>query len=405
MDDNTIILIIDDKPANIFSLEKLLERPDRFFLDSTNGEDGLKIALANKIDLIILDVQMPGMDGFEVAKILKSNKRTKDIPIIFASAEKKERHSIMKGFDEGAVDYLSKPLDPDLTKAKVAVLLKIQLQKRELIEKNQALEEADACIKQLNSELQSNLEQLGMANKALESFSHSVSHDLQAPLRIATGHSDILLEDYGDKFDDEAKRLLVSVRNNVHKMINLIDDLLKFSKLGRQSVKKADIDSTQLVQNIINEINSSTPNKAEIILNSLSPMYADPSLLTQVWINLISNAIKYSSKKENPKVEIGCIQHENEIVNYVRDNGAGFDMEYADNLFGVFQRMHTAAEFEGTGVGLAIVKQIVSKHGGRVWAETKPGEGATFYFSLPGKGVEQPLNIHEPVYYLQHDRK
>jgi len=384
MEGNAIILIIDDKTANIFALEKLLERPERFFLDATNGEDGLKIALANKIDLIILDVQMPEMDGFEVANILKSNKRTKDIPILFASAEKKERHSIMKGFEEGAVDYLSKPLDPEVTKAKVAVLLKIQLQKRELIEKNRSLEIADSQIQQLNSELQKNIVQLEVVNKELESFSYSISHDLQAPLRILNGHSAILLEDYGDTLDDEAKRLLGSIRRNTQKMNDLIKDLLKFSKSGRQEVEKSEIDTTKLVSTILLELETSTPPKATIILNPLLPVFADCSLVTQVWINLISNAIKYSAKKENPKIEIGSIQHENEVVHYVKDNGVGFDTAYADKLFGVFQRLHKASDFEGNGVGLAIVKRIISKHGGRVWAESKPNEGASFYFSLPG---------------------
>jgi light-regulated signal transduction histidine kinase (bacteriophytochrome) len=327
---------------------------------------------------------MPEMDGFEVANILKSNKRTKDIPILFASAEKKERHSIMKGFEEGAVDYLSKPLDPEVTKAKVAVLLKIQLQKRELIEKNRSLEVADSQIKQLNSELKKNIVQLELVNKELESFSYSISHDLQAPLRILDGHSAILLEDYGDTLlDDEAKKLLGSIRRNTQKMNDLIRDLLKFSKSGRQEVEKSEIDTAKLVSTIILELETSTPPKATIILNPLLPVFADYSLVTQVWINLISNAIKYSAKKENPKIEIGSIQRENEVVHYVKDNGVGFDTAYADKLFGVFQRLHKASDFEGNGVGLAIVQRIISKHGGRVWAESKPNEGASFYFSLP----------------------
>jgi two-component system sensor histidine kinase/response regulator len=383
MDSEVTILIVDDKPANIFALEKLLEKPERVFISATDGKEGLKIALNKRIDLVILDVQMPEMDGFEVAKILKSNKRTKDVPIIFASAEKKERQSIMKGFEEGAVDYLSKPLDPDLTKAKVSVLLKIQLQKKELIEKNLSLEKAEVQIKQLNSELQKNMAQLEVANKELESFSYSVSHDLRAPLRILAGHSTILLEDHGDRFGGEAKKLLESIGSNVHKMNNLIDGLLKLSKLERKELEKSEVDVLKLVQNVITEIGSSTRHTAEIILNPLRPIRADHSLLAQVWINLISNAIKYSAKKTNPRVEIGSIKQNGEIIYSVKDNGAGFRMEYVDKLFGVFQRLHTPAEFEGTGVGLSIVKRVIGKHGGRVWAEAKPDEGATFYFSLP----------------------
>ncbi|MBI1769729.1 MAG: PAS domain S-box protein [Bacteroidetes bacterium] len=606
------ILIIDDKRANIFVLEKLLEKKERTFLTATSGKEGLTIALNKEIDLIILDVQMPGMDGFEVAQILKSNKQTKDIPIIFASAEKKEHASMVKGFDEGAIDYLFKPLDPEITKAKVAVLLQIQLQRKELLEKNISLEKAallinnsadiigvidpmtlkfeeinqafssilgypieeakgtavtfflhsedraliqnmvkqekeklsfetrvyckdrtikwlhwhvivrtgkwfinarditeikqvekitnylattvkqsndavyihnsegkiiswnegaeriygykesealkmkiwniipeymlpetqqifnqiiegkkvefqetkrvtkhgkiidvlfsasviidssdqqksititekdvtqqklaDEKILQLNAHLQRNVTQLESINKELESFSYSVSHDLRAPLRALSGHSVILLEDYGDKFDDEAKRLLESIQGSVHKMNNLIDNLLRLSKLGRQEIIKSEIDVSKLVVNVVNEIKGSIPHNANINLNPLPPICADHSLLTQVWINLISNAIKYSSKKENSQVEVGCDKMESEIVYYVKDNGAGFDMKYADKLFGVFQRLHKATEFEGTGVGLAIVQRIVTKHGGRVWAEGKVDGGATFYFSLP----------------------
>jgi PAS domain S-box-containing protein len=606
------ILIIDDKSANIFALEQLLERKERTFLTATNGKEGLAIALNKEVDLIILDVQMPDMDGFEVAQILKSNKQTKDIPIIFASAEMKEHASMMKGFDKGGIDYLFKPLDPEITKAKVAVLLQLQLQRKELLEKNISLERSallinnsadiigiidpvtlqfedvnnaftsilgypieevkgtvvtfflhaedreliqkltkgekeklsfetriygkdrtikwlhwhvvvrggkwfinarditeikqverirnylattvkqsndaiyihnhegriiswnegaeriygynekealkmkiwniipdyilpemrqilnqiidgekvqfqetkriskhgkiidvlfsaavihdandqqksfaiterdvtqqkltDEKIQQLNSDLQKNVTKLEATNKELESFSYSVSHDLRAPLRILNGHSSILLEDYGDKFDDEAKRLLWSVRQNANKMNSLIDDLLKFSKLGRKEVEKSKIDMTKLVQDAILEIGDSVQNKTNIKLTSLIPVLADYTLIFQVWINLISNAVKYSSKTENPQVEVGCHKQDNEIVFYVKDNGTGFDMKYVNKLFGVFQRLHKATDFEGTGVGLAIVQRIIAKHGGRVWAEGKVDEGATFYFSLP----------------------
>lgn len=382
MDSKINILLIDDKPSNVYSLEKLLEKPGREFLSAYSGAEGLRKALENEVDLIILDVQMPDMDGFEVAQILKSNKRTKEIPIIFASAEKKEHQSIMKGFEEGAVDYLSKPLDPELTKAKVSVLLKIQLQKRELIEKNLSLERADAQITQLNINLQKNLEQLEIMNNELESFSYSISHDLQSPLRVLLGYSKILEEDYNNQLNDDAKKILSIVQQKASYLGTMIENLLKFSKLGRQELQKSQIDILQLVQKIVNDTNDAT-GRVKIIVKELHSAIADPSLLVHVWANLISNALKYSSKKETPTIEIGSYKPNNEIVYYVKDNGSGFDMKYSDKLFGVFQRLHHESEFEGTGVGLSIVQRIILKHGGRVWAEGKINIGATFYFSLP----------------------
>jgi signal transduction histidine kinase len=383
-DNKATILIIDDKPSNIYVLEKLLERSDRIFLSATTGPNGLMLALENTIDLIFLDVQMPEMDGFEVAQILKSNKRTRDIPIIFQSAEFKERHSIMKGFEEGAVDYLAKPLDPELTKAKVSVLLKIQMQKKELVEKNISLEKADAKITKLNDQLENKISELEIVNKEIESFTYSVSHDLRAPIRSLEGYSKILIEDYASRLDDEGNRLLHIIRNNARKMDTLINDLLEFSRLGKKDIQKTTVNTDQLVRTIVSEISPGANNNTQIKLHNLPPSNADYSLIRQVWVNLISNGLKYSSKKETPMVEIGSHLEASETVYYVKDNGAGFDMQYANKLFGVFQRLHKSSEFEGTGVGLAIVQRIISKHGGRVWGEGKPEEGATFYFSLPG---------------------
>jgi two-component system sensor histidine kinase/response regulator len=323
------------------------------------------------------------MNGFEVAQILKSNNRTRDIPIIFASAEMKERDSMMKGFEEGAVDYLSKPLDPELTKAKVSVLLKLQLQKKELIEKNQALEKAEAQITLLNTYLKKNLLQLEDMNQELESFSYSVSHDLRAPLRSIIGYSKILDEDYHATLDEEGRRVVAVIRRSSGRMNSLIDSLLEFSKLGRKELTKSNIDSESLVNGVIDEIKNTIAHQAKIEVNDLLPAYADQALLTQVWVNLLSNAIKYSSKKESPVVEIGSQGNESYITYFVKDNGSGFDMAYADKLFKVFQRLHKQTEFEGTGVGLALVQKIINRHDGKVWAEGKIGEGATFYFSLP----------------------
>lgn len=383
MTSEATILIIDDSQANRYSIENLLQSEGRQFLTASNGSEGLKLALNNNVDLIILDVQMPDLDGFEVASILKSNRKTKDIAIIFASAEKSERASIMKGFEGGAVDYLLKPLDPDLTKAKVDVLLQIQLQKKELLQKNESLERADAQIKELNNELKKNVDALQAINKELESFSYSVSHDLRAPLRALIGYSSMLQEDYGEQLDEEGRQLLRTIVNNATRMNQLIDDLLEFSRAGKTELRMSKIDMRGIVNVLCKEIMENSPHRAKIVINELKPAYGDPMLIRQVWLNLLSNAIKYSANVAEPVVEVSSAAEDSMITYAVSDNGAGFDMKYADKLFGVFQRLHKDTEFAGTGIGLSIVQRIVLRHGGVVSAESEVGKGATFRFTLP----------------------
>ena len=221
--------------------------------------------------------------------------------------------------------------------------------------------------------------------KEFESFSYSMSHDLRAPLRAIVGFSRMLDEDYSDVLNAEGARILGVVQRNAYRMENLIDELLKLSRAGRKEIIKIVIDTPRLVQSTINEINNSVSHKSTIQIGALLPSFADYSLLSQVWTNLLLNAIKFSSKKESPFIEIGSYTTESHIVYFVKDNGAGFDMAYSDKLFGVFQRLHKPTEFEGTGIGLALVQRIVSKHGGSIWAEASVNEGATFYFSLPAQ--------------------
>ena len=193
----------------------------------------------------------------------------------------------------------------------------------------------------------------------------------------------MLEEDHSKILDADARRLLNNIRLNSKKMGILIDDLLAFSRLGKQEIRKSLINMNELVQVVLNDQGNPVNKKVEVKANPVLAANADGALIRQVWINLISNAIKYSSKKEQPRVEIGCNTREGEIIYYVKDNGAGFNMEYAHKLFNVFQRLHADSEFEGTGIGLAIVQRIIKKHKGNVWAEGVPDEGATFYFSLP----------------------
>lgn len=245
--------------------------------------------------------------------------------------------------------------------------------------------------KLLQEEEQERAAELKAVNKELESFSYSVSHDLRAPLRAVDGYALMLEEDFSHVLDAEGNRLLGVIRTNAQYMGNLIDDLLNFSRLGRRGVKKAKVNMTELVENVLIEMRETQTITANITLQPLHQAMADKSLLTNVFVNLISNAIKYSSKKAEPKVEIKSEEVEGEVVYSVSDNGAGFEMEYVNKLFGVFQRLHTTDEFEGTGVGLAIVQRIIHKHGGRVWAHGEVDKGATFYFTLPAANTDNNL--------------
>ena len=245
------------------------------------------------------------------------------------------------------------------------------------------LEHVRAHAAELESKVRSRTAALEAANRELESFSYSVSHDLRAPLRAIDGYARILEEDYAERLDAEGRRLTGVVRANTKKMGQLIDDLLAFSRLGRQELLKRPVDMTALAREVVQELNAGCA--AHIEVGELPAAAADRALVKQAWLNLVGNALKYSAKREAARVEVGARREAHENVYWVRDNGVGFDMRYAAKLFGVFQRLHSSEEFPGTGVGLAIVQRVINRHGGRVWADSRPGEGATFFFSLPGE--------------------
>lgn len=245
----------------------------------------------------------------------------------------------------------------------------------ELINSNKEVDELEKRVKERTEDL--------------ESFSYSVSHDLRTPLRAINGYANMLEEDYSSVLDAEGKRFLGEVRSNAKKMGALIDDLLTFSRLGRKGISKSLVDMNKLFESVLSEINQSTTHHAEIKFNNLLPAVVDYNLFQQVFTNLLANAIKYSSKKEKPLIEIKSERKNGELIYSFSDNGVGFDMQYVHKLYGVFQRLHSNEEFSGTGVGLSIVQRIIHKHDGKVWAEGKEGQGATFYFSLPDRNTNE----------------
>ena len=247
--------------------------------------------------------------------------------------------------------------------------------------------QAEATIQELNASLERRVAertaQLEAANRELEAFSYSVSHDLRAPLRAMDGFSQAVLEDFGARLPEEGRRYLETIRSSAQRMGELIDDLLAFARLSRQELNRRQVDTGQLVRGVLADLGSPWPGRlVQLRVGALPSCVADPALLKQVWVNLLSNALKYTRRREQAEIEIGCARAGGPDVFFVRDNGAGFDPRYAGKLFGVFQRMHRLEDYEGTGVGLAIVQRIVHRHGGRVWAEAQVDRGATFYFTL-----------------------
>ncbi len=330
-----------------------------------NGKEGLALVSEWRPELVLSDVMMPETDGIELCRALKADTKTSRIIVVLLTALA-HREAMLRGWEAGADEYLFKPFHPQELVTRVKSLLALQAERRSQGE----------AIEQKSRELE-------MVNGELESFSYSIAHDLRAPLRAIHGCTKILGTLNKGKLDDESEGLLQAVATNAAIMGTLIDDLLAFSRMGKQELRSGEVDLNKLVQECVQSIIGDQPVQVEY--KQLPTVYGDASMLRQVYLNLISNAVKYSSKKAAPCIEIGVKEQDGASVLYVKDNGAGFDMRYYDKLFGVFQRLHSAGEFEGTGVGLALVKRIITRHGGHIWAEGKLNEGACFYFTLQNR--------------------
>lgn len=403
-----MILIVDDIPANVIALKKTLELHSLEADTAESGEEALRKILKRNYSLIILDVQMPGMDGFEVAETLAGSSRTKDIPVIFLSAVNKQKRFISRGYETGGVDYITKPVDPDLLILKVKTFMKLYEQQKELKDIRDLLskeieirKEAQANLEQKVQERTQQLvlknEELEFRNHELQQFTWVVSHDLKEPIRKIQMFVRILIERFlqdNPAAEDYANRTVRSAE----RMNRLISDLLEYSRLSSDAVfEQANLN--EIAAEVVQDFDFIIDEKQAIITIGTIPLIkAIPAQMRQVFQNLIGNSLKFSREGIPPHIELkGERVAEKSFGSLpdadgkycritVKDNGIGFEEKYLDKIFVIFQSLNDRNTYEGTGIGLAIAKKIIEKHNGLITAASEPGSGSVFTIVLP---VEQ----------------
>jgi two-component system, sensor histidine kinase and response regulator len=408
LQETTEILIVEDSPTEAQELQEILERHGYRVTAAADCQEALNMARQHKPDLILSDIMMPQMDGYELCRAIRADAFLTDVPVILVTALS-DPEDVIRGMECRADNFIIKPYDENQLLARVQLALENRgrqsggnrlevffngrkhviaadgLQMLNLllstcepaIQRNKEMTLAQVTLQRRNSSLE-------VANQELEAFSSSVAHELRLPLGNVYGWSSLLLDRFAGQMPQEAERMLQNVRAGARRMQHLIEDLLRLSRVSRQELFKQTVDLQALVQEVVGDLREKQGERqVEVQIGALPKCVGDHPLLKQALANLLSNAFKFTSKTEHARVEAGCARRGSEIVYFVKDNGAGFDMKHASKLFGVFQRLHKAGQFDGTGVGLSIAHRIIQRHGGRIWAEAEVGKGAAFYFTLP----------------------
>ena len=385
------VLAVDDSKTFLHETADVLREEGYDVVLAQSGEEAIELLMVQPVDCILLDLMMPGIGGREACQRIKSTPKLRDIPLILLTAVE-DRGAMLDGLSAGADDYISKSSEFEVLKARV----RAQIRRKQFEDENRRIREellrkeldaAEARAAQALAETRAVLvAELEWKNKELEAFSYSVSHDLRAPLRAIDGFSKALIEDCADKLDGAGLQHLDRVRAAAQRMGELIDDMLQLSRVTRLDITRRQVDLSSLAREVAGDLRRQEPDRVvEIKIDDSLVAEADARLLRIVLENLLGNAWKFTRKVEAARIEFGASDGD-EFVCFVRDNGAGFDMRYAEKLFRPFQRLHTEADFPGTGIGLATIHRVIERHGGRVWAESVIGKGATFFFSLPANG-------------------
>jgi two-component system, sensor histidine kinase and response regulator len=361
------LIIVDDESAQLQALCDTLSLEGYVTQGFASARQALATLRPGEFDLLLTDLQMPEMDGIALIDAAQKIDATLGAIVMTGHGTVDTAVQAMQG---GALDYILKPFRLNVILPVIARALDVRRLRREVAELQERERQRSA--------------ELAAANQDLESFAYSISHDLRAPLRSIEGFAEVLEDDFADRLGDEGQRLTGFIRRGSRRMDELIVGLLEFSRVGREPFDRDHIDMGALADAAAQEVTAAYTGPAAVIeIGELPSIAGDATVLRQVWCNLIGNALKYSAKRAQPQIQVSGRAEQSEAVYQVKDNGAGFDMRYADKLFGVFQRLHRAEEFAGTGVGLAIVQRIVTRHGGRIWAEGAPDAGACFCFALP----------------------
>lgn len=404
------ILLVDDREDNLLSIETILEPGGYKFVKASSGRQALKILLTEfDFAMILMDVKMPNLNGFETASLIYEREKLRHIPIIFITANNYGDENMFKGYQSGAIDYIFKPINPEVLRAKVGVLIDLYKKNRLLYEQEQKLiainkslemevnerKASEEKVKQLNRKLLENIAHLETANKDLERFAFMASHDLQEPLRKIRMFSDMLYTKHKDVLQDDVK-MITRINTAADRMRALIVDILAFSKVSTEKSEFINSDVNVLLKELLADMEEEVKEKrATITIDHIPPLVVSPRLIRPLFQNLINNALKYRKKNVDPKITIrseislAISDRDNRnLVNkycriFVEDNGIGFDQKYAEEIFGMFKRLHHHGEFEGTGVGLALCKKITELHSGFISARSKVNEGTTFIISLP----------------------